>query len=116
VNPLSRRGAIKLASLFAAAVPFRGAAGQTPVKPGTDKPAAAATVFEMTSFTAGSVDPDAAFAKALAAIAKSAADANKAGKPVPIVLNLEKMSLTESSIRLPSNSSAGSSSMATVPS
>jgi hypothetical protein len=91
MKTLSRRGAIKLASLFAATAPFHhGVEGQTLVKPGPDKSAAAATVFEMTNFTTGGVDPDTAFAKALAAIAKSAADANKAGKPVPIVLNLEK--------------------------
>ena len=83
---LSRRDAIKLASWLAATAPLLASA-ESHAQP---KPAAAATTFEMTSFTSAGVDPDTAFARALAAIAKSAADADKAGRPVPIVLNLEK--------------------------
>ncbi|KJC51008.1 hypothetical protein UP09_02820 [Bradyrhizobium sp. LTSP885] len=81
---LSRRRALTLAS-FVMASPLLGTesrAEQAPV-PGS-------ATFEMATFTATSGgDADAAFAKALAAIAKSAADAGKAG-PVHIVLNLEK--------------------------
>jgi hypothetical protein len=45
----------------------------------------------MADFVKGAPDADAAFARALAAISKSAGEANKAGsKPVPIVFNLEK--------------------------
>ncbi len=83
---LSRRRTIMLASSFAAAFPLlKGGASRAQVKPGTE-----AVVFEMTDFIKTSPDADAAFAKALAAIAKSAADASKAGKPASIVFNLEK--------------------------
>ena len=83
--PLSRRRALTLAS-FVMASPLLGtesrAAEPTPV-PGS-------ATFEMATFTATSGgDADAAFAKALAAIAKATAEASKAG-PVHIVLNLEK--------------------------
>jgi Right handed beta helix region len=81
---LDRRQAMKLASSFAAAFPLLKSAGsRAQVKPGT-------VVFEMAEFSKGVVDADAAFAKALAAISESAGEASKAGKPVPIVLNLEK--------------------------
>jgi Right handed beta helix region len=81
---LSRRRAIKLASSFAAAIPFlKGGGSRAQGKPGTD-------VFEMADFVKSAPDADAAFAKALAAIAQSATDANKAGKPASIVFNLEK--------------------------
>jgi parallel beta-helix repeat protein len=83
---LTRRRAIMLASSFAAAFPLlKGGASRAQVKPGTE-----AVVFEMTDFIKTSPDADTAFAKALAAIAKSAADASKAGKPASIVFNLEK--------------------------
>jgi hypothetical protein len=83
---VSRRQAMKLASSFAAAFPLlKGSASRAQVKPGTE-----ATVFEMADFVKGAPDADAAFARALAAISKSAGEANKAGKPVPIVFNLEK--------------------------
>jgi hypothetical protein len=83
---VSRRQAMKLASSLAAAFPLlKGSAGRAQVTPGS-----AATVFEMADFAKGAPDIDAAFAKALAAISKSAGEANKAGKPVPIVFNLEK--------------------------
>jgi parallel beta-helix repeat protein len=82
---LSRR-TILLASSFAAAFPLlKGGASRAQVKPGTE-----AVIFEMADFIKTSPDADTAFAKALAAIAKSAADAGKAGKPAPIVFNLEK--------------------------
>jgi hypothetical protein len=87
MKALSRRQAMKLGSAFAAAAPTLRAANSPAQEP---KPAAEATVFEMTSFSGPGLDADAAFAKALAAIAKSAADASKAGRPAPIVLNLEK--------------------------
>src|SRR5260370_12685026 len=80
---LSRRQAMKLASSFAAAFPLlNGGRSRAQVKPG-----AAAAVFEMADFTKAAPDADAAFAKALAAISKSAGEANNAGKPVPIVSN-----------------------------
>jgi len=84
---LSRRQALTLATCVVAS-PLLGSesrAEQAPV-PG-------AASFEMATFTATSGgDADAAFAKALAAIAKAAADAAKAG-PAHIVLNLEKSAL-----------------------
>jgi parallel beta-helix repeat protein len=83
---LSRRRTIMLASSFAAAIPLlKGGASRAQVKPGTE-----AVVFEMADFIKNSPDADAAFAKALAVIAKSATDASKAGKPASIVFNLEK--------------------------
>lgn len=54
------------------------------------KPAAEVVVFAMADFIKANPSPDAAFAKALAAIAKSTSDASKAGKPVHIAFNLEK--------------------------
>jgi Right handed beta helix region len=48
-----------------------------------------ATVFDIKSFSGAGVDPDAAFAKAIAEIEKTAA-AKKGGGPVHIILNLEK--------------------------
>jgi len=44
----------------------------------------------MANFTAASPDHDTAFAKAVAAISEAAAEANKAGRPAHIVLNLDK--------------------------
>jgi hypothetical protein len=83
---LSRRRAIMLASSFAAAFPLlNGRRSRAQVKPGTE-----AAVFEMADFIKTAPDADAAFAKALAAISKSAADVKKAGKPASIVFNLEK--------------------------
>lgn len=82
--PISRRRALTLASLFVASplLPTEGHAEQASV-PG-------AASFDMATFTATSGgDADAAFAKALAAIARAAAEAAKAG-PAHIVLNLEK--------------------------
>jgi hypothetical protein len=48
-----------------------------------------ATVFDMAKFSGAGVDPDAAFAKALAAIEKASADAKKGGGPAHITFNLE---------------------------
>src|SRR4029077_14285559 len=86
MTSLSRRGAIKLASSLLASAPFliRG-----------DHVQAAATepglvVLDMASFGGPGIDADTAFAKAIAAIEKAAADARKGGEPVRIVLNLEK--------------------------
>ncbi|PDT76559.1 right-handed parallel beta-helix repeat-containing protein [Bradyrhizobium sp. C9] len=82
--PISRRRALKLAS-FAAASPLLGS--ESRAQPTT---VAGAVTIDMATFTASSGgDADAAFAKALAAVAKAAADASKAG-PAHIVLNLEK--------------------------
>ena len=81
--PISRRRALMLAS-FAVATPLLGS--ESRAEPTT---VAGAATFDMATFTATSGgDADAAFAKVLAAIAKAAADASKAG-PVHIVLNLE---------------------------
>ncbi len=83
MKPVSRRRAIKLASSLAAA----------PLLNSIDslaQPGAPATVFDMANFTAASPDHDAAFAKAMAAISEAAAEANKAGRPAHIVLNLDK--------------------------
>jgi hypothetical protein len=81
---LNRRQAMKLASSFAAAFPLlKSPESRAQIEPG-------AVVFEMAEFSKGAADADAAFAKAIAAISKSAGEASKAGKPVPIVLNLEK--------------------------
>jgi hypothetical protein len=83
---VSRRQAIKLASSFAAASPLLTSigAGAQP------SPGAGPAAFEMAQFTAGSPDHDAAFAKALAAIAEAAAEAHKAGRPAYFVLNLDR--------------------------
>ncbi len=83
---LSRRRAMMLASSYAAALPLLNGGNSR----AQDKPGAAATVFEMADFSKSALDADTAFARALAAISKSAGEAAKAGKPVPIVLNLEK--------------------------
>jgi hypothetical protein len=83
MKTVSRRRAITLASSFAAA----------PLLSSIDslaQPGPPATVFDMAKFTAASPDHDAAFAKAVAAISEAAAAANKAGRPVHIVLNLDK--------------------------
>jgi len=45
-------------------------------------------VLDMASFGGAGVDADTAFAKAIAAIDKAAADARKGGEPLRIVLNL----------------------------
>jgi hypothetical protein len=41
-------------------------------------------------FTRAGVDPDAAFAKALAAVPEADAEASKTGRPAHIVFNLDK--------------------------
>jgi hypothetical protein len=82
MKTVSRRRAITLASSLAA----------TPLLKSIDslaQPGAPATVFDMANFTA-SPDHDAAFAKAVTAISEAAAEANKAGRPAHIVLNLNK--------------------------
>jgi parallel beta-helix repeat protein len=81
---LSRRQAIKLASYLATA-PLLGSASRAEPASGTGP-----TLFDMATFLGAGVDADAAFAKALAAISKAAADAAKAGGPVHIVFNLGK--------------------------
>jgi Right handed beta helix region len=83
MKPLSRRRAIKLASSFLATAPRWGSASRAQPASGTP-----ATVFDMATFLGGGGDADAAFAKALAAIAKAAGDAARAGGPVHIVFNL----------------------------
>jgi hypothetical protein len=108
---LSRRRLMMLASSSVAAFAFlNGGRSRAQIKP-----AAEATVFEMADFIKGAPNPDAAFAKALAAIAKSTSDASKAGKPVHIVFNLEKNATTGSSSRFRSKGSAPSSSTETGP-
>ena len=82
---VSRRRAITLASSLAAAPLLNSIDSLAQPAPG-----AGATVFDMAHFTAGSSDHDAAFAKAVAAISEAAAEANKAGRPAHIVLNLDK--------------------------
>lgn len=83
---LGRRQAVALTSSFVSAFPILVSGGsRAQVKPG-----AAAVAFEMADFTKTAADADAAFAKALAAISKSTNDANKLGKTVHIVFNLEK--------------------------
>ncbi|GKQ49350.1 right-handed parallel beta-helix repeat-containing protein [Bradyrhizobium sp. Ce-3] len=82
--PISRRRALTLASLLVA-TPLLGSESRA-----EPAPVIGAATFDMAAFTASSGgDADAAFAKALAAVAKAAAEASKAG-PVHIVLNLEK--------------------------
>jgi parallel beta-helix repeat protein len=84
MTSLSRRGAIKLASLLATApILMRTGRARAAAEPGL-------VVLDMASFGGGGVDADTAFAKAIAAIEKAAADARKGGEPVRIVLNLEK--------------------------
>src|SRR5260370_40293014 len=79
MKPLSRRRAITLASSYLATVPLLGGASRAQPAPGTG-----ATVFEMANFLAPGVDAEAAFAKAIAAVSKAAADAPRAGGPVHI--------------------------------
>ena len=83
MRPLSRRRAIKLASSFLATAPRWGSASRA-------QPASAtgATVFDMATFLGDGGDADAAFAKALAAIAKAAGDPARAGGSLHIVFNL----------------------------
>jgi hypothetical protein len=85
MKTVSRRRVIALASSLAAAPLLNSIDGLAQPAPG-----AGATAFDMAHFTAGSSDHDAAFAKAVAAIAEAAAEANKAGRPAHIVLNLDK--------------------------
>jgi hypothetical protein len=85
MQTVSRRQAMKLASSFAAASPLLTSIGAR-----AQPAAGAASVFDMATFTAASPDHDAAFAKAVAAITEAAAEANKSGKPVHIILNLDK--------------------------
>jgi Right handed beta helix region len=81
---VSRRQAIKLASSFVAAPLLASPArAQAPSPLG-------ATVLDITSFSAPGVDPDAAFAKAIAEVEKLSAGAKKGGGPAHIILNLEK--------------------------
>src|SRR5216684_6199810 len=85
MKPLSRRRAIKLASSFLATAPLLGSASRA-------QPASSAgpTVFDMVNFIGPGGDVDAAFARAIAAISKTAGDAAKSGGPVHIVFNLGK--------------------------
>ena len=85
MTSLSRRGAIKLASSFLATAPIlmRGRRAQAAAEPGL-------VVLDMASFGGAGVDADTAFAKAIAAIEKAAADARKGGGPVHIVLQSRK--------------------------
>jgi hypothetical protein len=80
--PLSRRKTIALASSLAAV--FLGRRGvRAEATPG-------AVTLDMASFLKGGGDADAAFAKAMTEIEKSAADAAKGGGPIHVVFNLEK--------------------------
>jgi hypothetical protein len=83
---VSRRRTLTLATSSAAAFPFLNGGGSR----AQTKPSAEAVVFDMADFTKTVPDSDVAFAKALAAISQSTNDANKAGKPVHVVVNLEK--------------------------
>jgi hypothetical protein len=81
---VSRRQAIQFASSFAAASLFANQGqAQAPSPLG-------ATVLDIKSFSGAGVDPDAAFAKAIAEVDRLAAGAKKGGGPVHIILNLEK--------------------------
>ena len=84
MKPLSRRRVLTLASSFLTTPLMSGAGRAQPAS------ASGATTFEMTNFLTAGVDADAAFAKALAAIAKVANDAAKSSGPVHIALNLGK--------------------------
>ena len=81
---LSRRQAVKLACSSVLASPLLASRGraQAPSPLG-------ATVFDIKSYLGPGIDPDAAFAKAIVEIEKTAADARKGGGPVHIILNLE---------------------------
>src|ERR1700758_3205571 len=85
MTSLSRRGAIKLASslLATAPIPMRGGRARAAAEPGL-------VVLGMANFGGAGIDADTAFAKAITAIEKAAADARKGGESVRIVLNLEK--------------------------
>jgi parallel beta-helix repeat protein len=85
MTSLSRRGAIKLASSLLAAAPIlmRTGRARAAAEPGL-------VVLDMANFGGAGIDTDTAFAKAITAIEKAAADARKGGEPVRIVLNLEK--------------------------
>jgi len=83
VKTVSRRRAITLTSSLAAAPLLKSIDSLA-------QPGAPTTRFDMANFTAASPDHDAAFAKAVAAISEAAAEANKAGRPAHIVLNLDK--------------------------
>ena len=82
MKPLNRRRLIQLASSLVVTAPAVMRESRAQTAPG-------GTVFNMASFTAG-VDADTAFAKAMAAVEKAAADAKKGGGPVHIAFNLEK--------------------------
>jgi parallel beta-helix repeat protein len=85
MTSLSRRGAIKLASSLLATAPIlmRTGRARAATEPGL-------VVLDIANFGGAGIDADTAFAKAIAAIEKTAADARKGGEPVRIVLNLEK--------------------------
>jgi parallel beta-helix repeat protein len=85
MTSLSRRGAIKLASssVAAALILMRAGRARAAAEPGL-------VVLDMASFGGAGIDADTAFAKAIAAIEKAAADARKGGEPDRIVLNLER--------------------------
>src|SRR5215475_2632547 len=83
MTPLTRRTAIKLGLAASASSLIGESRAQT-------SPPAGGTVFNMASFTEGGIEADAAFAKAIAAIEKAAAEAKKGGAPVHITFNLEK--------------------------
>ena len=85
MKPLSRRRAITLVSSYLATIPLLS--GGSRAQPASST---GAIVFDIATFLGAGVDADAAFAKALAAISKTAGDAAKAGGPVHIVLNLGK--------------------------
>jgi hypothetical protein len=85
MQTVSRRQAMKLTASFTAGATLGSTCARAQPASG-----AAATVFDMARFTAGSPDHDAAFAKAVAAISEAAAEASKAGRPAHIVLNLDK--------------------------
>ncbi|MDR3465211.1 MAG: right-handed parallel beta-helix repeat-containing protein [Xanthobacteraceae bacterium] len=81
---ITRRRTLQLASSFAATAPLlAGGAGRAQQRSDT-----VAAVFDMASFSR--VDADAAFAEAMAAVSRAAADAAKAGKPAQLTLNLTR--------------------------
>jgi Right handed beta helix region len=85
MKPVSRRQAIEFATSFLAAPNLLGRSARA-----QSVSTFGATVFDIAKFSGAGVDPDTAFARALAAIEKAAADAKKGGGPAHIILNLEK--------------------------
>jgi hypothetical protein len=81
MEAMNRRRTLQLAVALAAA-PL--------VKPTSGHAQPAPVTFEMANYAHQGVDADAAFANALAAVAKAAAEAKAAGRPAALALKLER--------------------------